>query len=317
MEDFYNSLDEILNEVNAGKEVDFGVLRKKFPGNLKEIDSIESIAGVLNDNIHIPFDTLASYAYFKHTDDNELRYFEKLSFKIEAHLQNCEQCKDEYNLLLEEVKETDLHVRSELQTISNNVESGRKNWFLNSSISQYAAAAVIVIAFLYSGLYGLLNLNRPIYESGISEDFSSSVTRGRMTEEFNLSALALQKNDYENAILHLKNDISKNQNPGSVFYSEYLLGLTYLKSAEIDFIGLYNSFELAKVDSAIKYLKRSAEHNKLEDFSNIKLDTYYYLGKANLIIGNFEEGKTYLTKVVEGKGKFIEKAKVMLEQLEG
>ena len=60
---------------------------------------------------------------------------------------------------------------------------------------------------------------------------------------FNRDLTQLKREDYNDAIKYLSEDITEHQNEKSIFYTYYIIGITYLKSSESDFIGLFKSYD--------------------------------------------------------------------------
>jgi hypothetical protein len=234
---------------------------------------------------------------------------------LEAHLSECAKCGEEFNFLKSELKETAEFVNIKFSSKSGT--RGKTNFFLRSAPMQYAAAAVLVIAIIYSGLYSFLNLNVPPFKQSVGTDINIGISRGRLTEEFRKSVFAIENENYFDAIINLKNDIMNHPEEESVFYSEYLLGVSYLLTSEKRFAGLFITHNRAKLDSAIVHLNYAADMIKTPAFQNIKLDALYYAGRAYLLKDDLNNGRKYLLKVIAGKGKFAEKAKELLASFEG
>ena len=53
------------------------------------------------------------------------------------------------------------------------------------------------------------------------------------------------------AIQYLNDDVNKNQNDESIFYTHFVLGITYVNKAESDFLGLFKSFNKEDVEKGI------------------------------------------------------------------
>lgn len=92
--------------------------------------------------------------------------------------------------------------------------------------------------------------------------------------------------------------------------------MTYLKAAESDFFGLFRSYNADKVNLAIANLKESVDKNNSGDYESLKLDSYYYMGRAYLLIDNSDEAILYLEKVIVGKGRYSKEAVQLIGELE-
>ena len=142
------------------------------------------------------------------------------------------------------------------------------------------------------------------------------ITRGRGTEYFQKGLNALDDKNYTQTIEYLKEDIEANPKDETIFYSYYILGLTYLETAPKSFIGLFPSFNLTKVEDGINNLEKSIKLNNSGRYENINLDSYFYLGKANLMRNDKESAEKYFNIVVKKHGSKMNEAKSLLNELE-
>ena len=113
---------------------------------------------------------------------------------------------------------------------------------------------------------------------------------------------AIDSKEYDSAIEFLSQDIIDHKSERSIFYSHYILGITYLKASEKDFIGLFRSYDKNNVNLAIANLKESIDKNNSGDYESLKLDSYYYLGRAYLLIDSTDAAAANFRKVIDGKG---------------
>ena len=95
-----------------------------------------------------------------------------------------------------------------------------------------------------------------------------------------------------------------------------MLGLTYIKSAESNFIGLFESYNPENVEKGIAHLLTAVEMNNTGNFQNISLNAYYYIGKAYILIDKIDDGRKYLNLVIENKGSHLKEAKELINRLE-
>jgi tetratricopeptide (TPR) repeat protein len=145
------------------------------------------------------------------------------------------------------------------------------------------------------------------------EDFY--ITRGRTSMAFQKGLDAIENKNWDEAIKSLNEDIASNSGESSIFYSHYVLGLTYLRSADSDFLGLFKSFDEEKVKSAVYNLEKTIELNTSGNFYNINLDANYYLGRAYLLLEDYAEAKTHLQYVVNEKGGLYKDAEELLNSI--
>jgi len=188
--------------------------------------------------------------------------------------------------------------------------------FLKRSGSvKYAFVSVFAIFILYVGLYSLSSFTTPEYKKNLfaEQDNAFYKTRGRTSIEFQKALDALEHNDFSDAANYLMQDINDHNNESSIFYSYYILGLSYIKSAESNFLGMFNNFDNEKVSIAIKNLNESIEKNTSGNYENLNLDAHYYLGRCYLLLGDIENAKHHLSIVIDQKGKFYNEALSAIE----
>ena len=123
---------------------------------------------------------------------------------------------------------------------------------------------------------------------------------------------AIDNKEYDSAIEFLSQDIIDHKSERSIFYSHYILGITYLKASEKDFIGLFRSYDKDNVNLAIANLKESIDKNNSGDYESLKLDSYYYLGRAYLLIDSTDAATANFQKVIDGKGRFSKEASELI-----
>ena len=180
--------------------------------------------------------------------------------------------------------------------------------FLRLQTSNYKVVftANILLFITYSGIIIVSSVTTPFYKKNIfqPEEKTNFITRGRTSVLFQKSLSALNNHDYDMAIKLIKEDIVKNSNENSIFYSYYVLGLTYLKSAESNFLGTIQSFEHVKIENGIENHFIANEKNKSGDYDNIKFDAHYYIAKVYLSNDAIEEVKKHLQTASEKRGKY-------------
>jgi len=300
LEEFANSDEEI----------------KSFISTYQKLSSSFSAAG------HIPTDLLAEYILFEREEESENRLIQLLKEKIKSHLKDCIVCKNEYDSLLVEYSKVQVHVdRSIVRTAKSSLDKKKliiPSISRQSSYFKYAFATLAVIFIAYIGLFFVSSSVTPDYKKNIfpNEQEEFYKTRGRTSPLFQKGLNAIDKGDYSKAIEFLSEDIAKHQNEKSIFYTHYIIGMTYLKAAESDFFGLFRSYNADKVNLAIANLKESVDKNNSGDYESLKLDSYYYMGRAYLLIDNSDEAISYLEKVIIGKGRYSKEAVQLIGKLE-
>ena len=298
----------------------------EFSDSDDEIKSFINIYKKLHSSLtgsgHIPTDLLASYLLFDMEDEQDNKLILLIRNKIKSHLAECSDCLNEYNNLATEYSEIQDHVGKSISRDSKFTVK-ESNFILSSLLKRttalrYAFATLAVFVVAYFGLFLISSSLTPDYKKNIftneQEDFYE--TRGRTSPLFQKGLDAIDKKDYQNAIEFLSQDINEHQNEKSIFYTHYIIGITYIKASESDFIGLFKSYDKEKVNLAIANLKESINKNNSGDYESLKLDSYYYLGKAYLLIDNKDSAITNLQRVIEGKGRYSKEAAQLLSDLE-
>ncbi len=241
---------------------------------------------------------------------------------IETHLRKCSVCSEIYKELNLEYSDADSFISETIQQNSKPI-SGTKNIKPENSYSRYrtsryAFASVLVIGLVYLVLYIFSSLSTPAYleAAGLNNVTEFSINRGRATENFQNSLKALEKDNYNEAIDYLQKDIKQNPDDETIFYSYYMLGLSYLETAGHSFAGLFPGYDQDRALTGANYLKESVRKNNSGKFTNIKLNAYFYLAKASLMVNDKKSAKEYLSMVINEKGSKMEEAKKLLGELE-
>ncbi len=280
-------------------------------------DIYTRLVKAFNKDGHIDDELMGEYVLHLHNNSSD-KIVTLLSAKIEEHLRNCSKCEELFKLFNSEYTEVDQFVSESIKDKSEkNVLAFFSDIKLTQKISslRYIAGTIATLAIIYVGLMVSDSILTPIYKKSFFNGNEFYVTRGRTTESFQKALTLIDSKDYENAVKYLKEDIDKNPNSESLFYAHYVLGLTYISKAETDFIGFFPSYDREDVIEGINNLKKSIELNKFEDFENIKLNAYYFLGKAYLLINETDSAKVNLSIVIEGRGGYYKQAEDLLKQM--
>jgi tetratricopeptide (TPR) repeat protein len=315
MEKFDKILELI--EKNSLSEEEQMLLKQSAESD-EEIKSFIKVYRKLNSSLsapgHIPADLLAAYVLFEKGDDSECRIVALLADKIKSHLSECPRCKSEYNNLLREYSEINEYIANSIkQELPEKVK--QREFFLNSlfrqrNVFRYAFVASIVLIVSYFGLFFISAFVTPEYKMNLFQDEhgDSYKTRGRISSLFQQGLNAIEEGDYSKAISYLSEDIQKHPDDKSIFYSHYVIAITYLKASQSDFIGLFRSYDRENVNLAIANLKESIDKNNSGDYESLKLDSFYYLGRAYLLIEEPDSAISNFRKVIDGKGRFSKEA---------
>jgi tetratricopeptide (TPR) repeat protein len=301
-------------------------LLEEFSDSDEEIKSFIGMYRSLNKSLstseHIHPDLLASYILFEMGDESNNKLILSIRQKIKSHLDKCAVCKNEYDELVKEYSEIKEYVSKSVDRTSQS-SFNKKKFFIPSIFKQHATlryvfATLAVFIIGYLGLFIVSTSTTPAYKKNIftdeQQDFYKS--RGRTSHLFQQGLNAIENGDYTNAIQFLSEDISKHQNEKSIFYTHFIIGITYLKAAESDFIGLFRSYDKDKVNLAIANLKESVDKNNSGDYESLKLDSYYFIGRAYLLNDDKDAAISSLQKVIDGKGKYSNEAVQLIADLE-
>ena len=320
-------LDKILEllEKKSLSEEDQKLL-KQFADSDEEIKSFigsyKTLSNSLSASGHVPTDLIASYVLFEKGDEPENKVAAILGRKIKSHLAECSTCREEYKMLLSEFTDISEHVGKALhrEQISKVEEKAiiPLAIFKRSSTFRYAFATLSVLIIAYVGLFFISSGLTPDYKKNIfaGEWEDAYKTRGRTSPLFQKGLDAIDNKEFIRAIEFLSQDIIDHQNERSIFYSHYILGITYLKASEKDFIGLFKSYDKDNVNLAIANLKESIDKNDSGDYESLKLDSYYYLGRAYLLIDRTDAAAANFRKVIDGKGRFSKEASELIFTME-
>ena len=241
---------------------------------------------------------------------------------IETHLRKCSICAELYKELNFEYSDADSYISEIIQhdskSLSNPENVKPKTSYSRYRTSRYAFASVLAIGLVYLILFIFSSLSTSAYlkAAGLNNVTEFSVNRGRATENFQNSLKALEKENYNQAIDYLQKDIKQNPDDETIFYSYYMLGLSYLETAGHSFAGLFPGYDQDRAIAGANYLKESVRKNNSGKFTNIKLNAYFYLAKASLMVNDIKSAKEYLSMVINEKGSKMEEAKKLLGEVE-
>lgn len=301
-------------------------LLKEFADSDEEINSFirayTNLDASLAASEHIHLDLLSSYILFEMGDEPNNNLIPLLKPKIKVHLDECSVCKDEYNLLINEYKDIQDHViRSIVKNTPSSVRADKYSASIiskKSSSFRYAFATLAVLIVGYFGLLFISSSTTPDYKKNIFSNNQNDFykTRGRTSVLFQQGLNSIEKGVYDDAIKYLSDDIREHQNEKSIFYTYYIVGITYIKAAESDFIGLFKSYDEGNVNLAIANLKESIDKNSSGDYESLKLNSYYYIGRAYLLNDDKDSARSSLQKVIDGKGRYSKEAVELIKQIE-
>ena len=302
-----NALNKIIQ--NDSEANDFYLAHNKIKAAFKSEEN------------HINEDDLADYLLVKNENEPADKNIYVQIPAIEQHIRECALCKAKLQEFNEEYSEIETALSTELSQTKNNISDNpveNKIIYRKPFYSKYMFVGILLAAFAYGGLFIFSQITTSsTYDSAvINNNDDLYITRGRGTEYFQKSLSALDDKDYSKTIEYLKDDIEANPKDETIFYSYYILGLTYLETAPKNFIGLFPAFNETKVEEGITNLKESIKLNNSGKYENINLDSYFYLGKASLMKKDNASAKKYFTIVIQKHGSKMDEAKVILSELD-
>lgn len=267
---------------------------------------------------HLSIDELGDYVLIKNgTEPQNPANLSKIPL-FELHLRLCEKCAEEMKFYNKEFADVENFVSQQMRTSKHMYETRRAGIF---SFKQFNytryAIGIAALLLIFVSLLVASNLSTSKYYklaslSELSESFGS---RGRNTSEFELGIKALEEKDYQSAIKYLISDIEQSKDDETIFYSHYLLGLTYLETAEKSFLGLFPRFDKKSAELALQNFRKTIELNNSDKFQNINLDAYFFAAKASLMLEDTDSAKQLLQIVVDEKGSKLSEASEILRIL--
>lgn len=272
-------------------------------------------------NTHLDADIISEYVLHINGLSTEKKDFASFIPIIEKHISLCDECRKEFELLNAEYAEVDNFVSErfagEVSVKEKNLSDTTYFNIFNNRIAKYSFASAFTLVLIFFSLFAISELTVPNYKnvSSFTALDDLSFTRGRITEEFQKGLYAIKKNELSKALEYFNEDISKNGNDKSLFYTHYIMGLVYLEKSERDVLGLFPSYDEKDIDAAVLNFKKVIEKNNSGLFPNITYNAYYYLGRAYLLKDDFEQAKHYLNLTVQSKGSYSEEAFALLNSI--
>ncbi len=263
---------------------------------------------------HLSIDELRDYILIKNNLDPEDRsLISKMNF-VEDHLRNCSICFEESAFLNSQFNDIEVHVANELKPKAAPsffyTVSGKISW------ARPAAYIIIIIGFVYLLAFAVSGLTTSPAHKYVSEHNEAYYgARGRVSDEFQKSTAALEDGNYEIAISSLEQDVKTHPSDETIFYSYYILGITYLDASGSDILGLFPRYDSRMTDKGIENLKTALDKNTSGNFDNISSDIYFQLGRAYLMKDDPGTAKKYLNLVIERKGGRMSESREILNGL--
>lgn len=320
-----NDFDKILellekDDLSSEKKKELDELFAGISGSEKIVRTYNGLKNAVAKNSHIDEVLMGEYVLFKNEMNEENRTMFLLERKINDHLRECAECTDLFRTLNAEYAEVDSFLGNSItETVSSEKKAkASAGFFKNLSSVRTAMASVAALVIIYVGMFAASSVLVPDYKKhAISEDERDFYnTRGRTSELFQRSLSAIDNKKLSEAINLLEEDIELNKAESSIFYSYFILGVTYIQSSESSFLGTFKSFDQEKIQSGIANLKKSIQLNNSGRYGNLNLEAHYFIGKAYLLIGENDLAAEHLESVVNEKGSYYKKAEELLDKID-
>ena len=283
-------------------------------------NSYKKLGSAFLSSRHLTIDELADYVLIK----NGLEPEQKINLKniplFDEHIRRCPKCVDKMKFYNKEYSDVENYVGTQF-------DSGReeKVRVLDSqtisapkfNFSRFSFIGISAMVIVFFSLLVISNLSTSKYYklASLGQTVDMSGSRGRTTDDFELSMKALEDKEYQSAIEYLKSDIDLNSKDETIFYSYYILGLTYLETTEKNVLGLFPSFDKSSAELALQNFKKTIEKNTSGKFQNVNLDAYFFAAKVSLMVDDTKSAKEYLNIVVNDKGSKMNEARQILNEL--
>jgi len=295
-------------------------LLKEDPDANEFYNSYKKLGIAFLNSRHLTIDELADYVLIK----KGLEPVKKENIKniplFDVHIRRCEKCSAEMKFYNKEYSDVENFVGTRFKTRAEDktiISDSKIISIPKFNFSRYAIIGISAMAIIFFSLMVISSITTSKYYNlaSLGDLADMSVSRGRITDDFELIIKSLEEKDYRRAIEYLQSDIELNKNDETIFYSHYVLGLTYLETAEKDLLGMFPSFDKSSAEAALQNFKRTIELNTSGKFENVNLDAYFYAAKASLMLEDSKSAKEYLNIVVKEKGSKMSEARQILNEL--
>ena len=314
MDETEKILELLVKGTLSGEEKEYLTNALKNPDLKKIQETYKRLKTSLKQNEHIDEELMAEYVLYKNNITSE-KIIVLLASKIENHLRECTECQELLKSLNSEYSGVDEFISNSIVTESIEEESRKAGSFLNLRKFRYVSFSFAALVIIYLGLFIVSSVTTPDYKKSFLDGNDFYTSRGRSSEYFQRGLDAIDNKKYDEAVKYLKEDVAENHNDETLFYSYYVLGITYVNMGENDFLGLFKSYNTEDVMKGIESFNKSIQLNTSGNFDNLKLDANYYLAKAFLLIDDIPSAKKHLKIVIDGKGSYYKKAEELLKIL--
>jgi len=255
---------------------------------------------------------------------------------IQNHTTKCATCHEKLNHLIQEYQEIKIYfensdlpdisikpatlvdialvsIKNITEAVTNTVERLKKKTFV--PIPRFYPVAVGAMAALFAVIWfgPFYRSNNPYWQlTNLQEQSVASVTRSSLPQGLNAGLTAFQRGDYENTIEIFETFISNFPTHPSLFYVDYILGVSYLIEAKTDLWGRFQTVDRIQVEKAIQNLQNA--HNASTNLG-VREDCDWYLAKAYLLLEKGEKAQEKLNQIISLRGRRFQEAQKMVKEL--
>jgi len=322
MDTNYSQILNLLEKETLNEE-DKYLLRdiaNKEPEAKTFLEAYKKLSKIINESSHISAEELGNYILIKSNLNADQSLSLKKYWLIDKHLKDCKFCYSVYNELSGELEESEgiLNKYYDESKAEHTKAAKHTAYLFKNNLFKYSFISAVGIVVLFFGLGLFSNFITPkyYYLGKLNNKPLSSITRGTSSFEYQEGIAALDNGNYKEAISLFEKDIDKNINQASTFYAHYILGLTYMESAEKDFLGLFVSYDNKKIKKAVDNFNICISENNSGSYPDISFSSYYFMAKAELLLNNTDLAIKYLRIVVENKGSKMNEALELLKKLQ-
>lgn len=320
-----NEIDKILEllgkeDLSSEMKKELDELLSGIPGSEKIVKTYNGLKNTFVKDSHVDEVLMGEYVLFKNEMNEDNRTMLILERKINDHIRKCSLCADLFRTLNAEYAEVDSFLGNTITKSSTAEKKAEisEGFFRKLTPVRTAIASFAALFIVYIGMFAASSVLVPDYKKhAISEDERDFYnTRGRTSELFQKSLSAIDNKNLSVAISLLEEDIDLNKGESSIFYSHFILGVTYIQSSESSFLGTFKSFDKEKIQEGIANLEISIKLNNSGKYDNLNLDAHYFIGKAYMLIGEDFLAAEHLKSVLNEKGSFYKKAEELLDKID-
>ncbi len=198
-----------------------------------------------------------------------------------------------------------------LQTVESFAGEIRKPvMWTHPRLAQLAMGLAVILLFLF--LPWSLRTDNPFYDKAlIAHSEFSFITRGEANQDLLQAYSLFHAGQLSDAIDRLQVLAESASDAQVVTQARYALGISYLLRSKQDFLWVARNFKVEDVMAGIGHLTAALA---LSDMPGFRENCYWYLGKANLMLGDGDAATRAFQKVREFKGRRLGDAEKILNE---